>query len=94
MLHTIKVDDVIPMLSPAVGWVAATLVGMFPKYVLMEHFVSELCLMVGGTKLWLNGLHSLVLIMLYGLMTGLFCSLWVYISESHESYWTLSTTSQ
>ena len=60
---------------PAVGWVAATLVGMFSKS------VSELCLILGGTNIWLNGLHSLVLIMLYGLITGLFC-----ISESHESF--------
>ena len=32
ILHTIQVDDVIPILSPAVCWVAAaTLVVMFPK---------------------------------------------------------------
>ena len=32
MLHTIQANDVIPILLPAVGWVAAaTLVGMFPK---------------------------------------------------------------
>ena len=31
-LHTIQVDDVIPILSPAVGWVAAaTLVVMLPN---------------------------------------------------------------
>ena len=32
ILHTIQVDDLIPILPPAVGWVAAaTLVVMFPK---------------------------------------------------------------
>ena len=32
ILHTIQVDDEIPILPPAVGWVvAATLVVMFPK---------------------------------------------------------------
>ena len=44
MLHTIQVDDVILILSPAVGWVAAaTLVGRFPKYILLEHCKSVNC---------------------------------------------------
>ena len=37
MLHTIQVDAVIPILSSAVGWVTATLVGMFAKYILLKH---------------------------------------------------------
>ena len=37
MLHTIQVDDVIPILLPAVGWVTATLIDMFPTYILLEH---------------------------------------------------------
>ena len=49
MLHTVQVDDVIPILSPAVGWVTATLVGMFPTYC----WNIELCVMLGGTKTWL-----------------------------------------
>ena len=49
MLHTVQVDDVIPILSPAVCWVTATLVGMFFTYC----WNIELCLMLGGTKTWL-----------------------------------------
>ena len=48
MLHTIQVDDVIPILPPAVGWVAAaTLVVMFPKKNMSVNCVScsvALCL--------------------------------------------------
>ena len=55
MLHTIQIDDVI--LLPAVGWVAVTtLVVMFPK-----NIFSELCLILGGTKMWLIRFHILVL---------------------------------
>ena len=71
MLHTIQVDDVIPILSPAVGWVNATLVRHVPKYVLLEHCQSVNCFVPGGTKTWLSGFHSLVLVMLYGLVTAL-----------------------
>ena len=46
MLHTIQIDDVIPLL-PAVSWVATTLVVMFPKDSCT--FVCELCLMLSGT---------------------------------------------
>ena len=47
-----KSDDVIPTLLPAVGWVAAaTLVVMFPKD--SWNVVCELCLMLGGAKMWL-----------------------------------------
>ena len=49
MLHTVQVDDVIPILSPALGWVTATLVGMFSTYC----WNIELRLMLGGTKTWL-----------------------------------------
>ena len=50
MLHTIKVDDVIPILLPAVGWVAAAkLVVMFPKD--SWNIVCELCLMFDGTEM-------------------------------------------
>ena len=60
IIHTIQVDDVIPILPPAVGWVAAaTLILMFFKN-------SSL----GGTKMWLNGFHIVVLIMLYCLVTS------------------------
>ena len=60
ILHTIQVDDVIPILLPAVVWVAAaTIVVIFPKD-------SSL----GGTKIWLNRFYILVLIMLYGLVTS------------------------
>ena len=53
-------DDVIPMLLPAVGWVAAaTLVVMFPKD--SWNVVCELCFVLGGTKMWLNGFHILLL---------------------------------
>ena len=74
MFHTIQVDNVIPILSPAV---TEMLVGMFPKYVLLEHYQSVNCVSCLVTnKTWLNEFHSLVLITLYGLMTGLFCTLW------------------
>ena len=48
----------------------ATLVVMYPKNV-----VCELCLMLGGTKMWLIGLHILVL-MCYGLVTS---TLWGFL---------------
>ena len=68
--HTlIQANDVIPILPPAVGWVAAaTLVVMFPKDSWIV--VCELCLMLGGTKMWLIGFHILALIMLYSLVTS------------------------
>ena len=70
----IQVDDVIPLL-PAVGWVAAaTLVVMFSKD--SCNVVCELCLMLGGTKMWLNGFHILVFIMLYSLVTS---TLWGFL---------------
>ena len=49
MLHTVQVDDVIPMLLSALGRVTATLVGMFSTYC----WNIELFLMLGGTKTWL-----------------------------------------
>ena len=62
-------DDVIPILPPAVGWVApATLVVMFPKN--SWKVVCELCRMLGGAKMWLIGFQILVLIILYGLVTS------------------------
>ena len=64
-----QVDDIIAILPPAVGWVAAaTLVVMFPKD--SWNVVCELCLMLGGVKLWLIGFQILLLIMLYGLVTS------------------------
>ena len=54
MLHTTQVDDVIPILPSAVGWVAAaTLVVMFPKD--SWNVVCELCLMLGGAN-WVSDL--------------------------------------
>ena len=68
-----QVDDVIPTLPPAVGWVAAaTLVVMFPKD--SWNVICELCLM-HGAKMWLIGFQILVLIMLYGLVTS---TLWSF----------------
>ena len=64
MIHIIQVDDVIPILPPAVGWVAAATLVRIPGT------LSVNCLMLGGTKMWLNVFHNLVLIMLYGLVTG------------------------
>ena len=65
----IQVDDVIPILPPVVGWVAAaTLVVMFLKD--FWNVVCELCLVLGSTKMWLIGFHILVFIMLYGLVTS------------------------
>ena len=80
MLHTIQANDVIPILPPAVGWVAAaTLV-----YSHIPHGFPAccLCLMLGGTIMWQIGFHILVLIMLCGLATSI-CG--VFISRSYES---------
>ena len=75
-------DDVILILPPDVGWVAATLVGIFPKdswnTVSQQHCKSVL--MLSGTKLWLIAFYSLILLMLYGLVGG------VFISESHDFF--------
>ena len=68
MLHTIQANDVVPILPPAVGWVAATT--LVYSSVLQGFLACCLCLMLGGTKMWLIGFHSLVLIMLYGLVTS------------------------
>ena len=38
-----NINDVIPIVSPAVGWVTATQVGMLTKYVLLEHCQSVNC---------------------------------------------------
>ena len=47
IIHTIPVNDVIPILPPA-----ATLVVMFPKDTWID--VCELCLMLGGPQMWLT----------------------------------------
>ena len=46
-IHTVPVNDVIPILPPA-----ATLVVMFPKDTWND--VCELCLMLGGIQMWLT----------------------------------------
>ena len=62
MLHTIQASDVIPILPPAVGWVAAaTLVVMFPKDSWHAFSVSCFVALKCG---YLIGFHILVLIML------------------------------
>ena len=50
ILHTTEVHEVILILLPAVGWVAAaTLVVMFPKD--SWNVARKLCLMLGCTKI-------------------------------------------
>ena len=71
MLHTIKVDNVIPVLPPAVGWVAAAT--LVYSRVTQGFIACCLYLMLGGIIMWLIGFHILLLIMLYGLVTS---SLW------------------
>ena len=77
MLHTVQVDDVIPILSPAVGWVTATLVSMFPMY----FWNIELRLMLGGTKTWLAKWVSQLSIDHVVLVGD--CTLWGFVL-SHE----------
>ena len=60
------------------GWVAAaTLVVMFLKD--SWNVICELCLMLGGAKMWLIGFQFLVLIMLYGIVTS---TLWFLLVEA------------
>ena len=70
--------NVISILLPAVGWVAAATLVVCPTRI----FVSELYLMLGGAKMWLIEFHILSLIMLYGLVTSV-CG--IFISGSYES---------
>ena len=61
MLHTTQVDDVIPIAA------CCGLGGCYTgSHIHSWNIVRELCLKLGGTKMWSNGFHSLVLIILYG----------------------------
>ena len=55
MLHTIQANDLIPILSPAVGWVAAaTLVVMFHKDSWHVVCVSCLVALICGYLTWVS----------------------------------------
>ena len=92
MLHTIQVDDVIPIVLPllCVGWLLQHwyIIGIH-TYVFPKDFwniVCELCLMLGGIKMWLDQFYSLVLTVLYSLVTGQYLALCrVSIRGSYES---------
>ena len=79
MLHTIQANDVIPILPPTVGWVAAAT--LVYSHVPQGFLACCLCFMLSGTIVWLIGFHILVLIMLCSLVTSI-CG--VFISGSYE----------